>query len=125
MNDEMFKRLSDMLDNSVNTGTSSNFDRTNIGDTFNNMMSGFASNNDSNNNNNNGFDFSNIDMETISKIQNIIGKMNANQHSPRSNLLSSLKPYLKPSRQEKLDQYLQFANIASILESFNNSGGDN
>ncbi len=120
MNDEMFKNLSDMLGNT----TSSN--------DFKNIVSGFASStnnggnsNTSNNCESNSFDFSNIDMATIMKIKNIMSKMNSKKDDPRSNLLLSLKPYLKPSRKEKLDQYIKFMNLSSIMEAFGSMGGEN
>lgn len=120
MNDEMFKSLSNMLGNSGSSGD------------FKNIISNFTSN--SNNSNDNGtannssntnFDFSNIDMETIMKIKNIMGAMNSKKDDPRSNLLLSLKPYLKPSRKEKLDQYMKFMNLATMLDTFNTMGGEN
>lgn len=120
MNDEMFKNLSDMLGNT----TSSN--------DFKNIVSGFASStnnggnsNTSNNGESNSFDFSNIDMATIMKIKNIMSKMNSKKDDPRSNLLLSLKPYLKPSRKKKLDQYIKFMNLSSIMEAFGSMGGEN
>lgn len=126
MNDEMFKNLSDMLGN------------TETSDNFKNMFSNFASSNANGVNNSNtanslnnncnsfnNFDFSNIDMATIMKIKNIMSKVNSKKDDPRSNLLLSLKPYLKPSRKEKLDQYMKFINITSIMESFNEMGGEN
>lgn len=123
MNDEMFKNLSSMLGNSNSSGD------------FNNVISNFASNfnnsnnnaNDDNTNNtsNNNFDFSNIDIETIMKMKNIMGAFNSKKDDPRSNLLLSLKPYLKPSRKEKLDQYMKFMNLASMLDTFNTMGGEN
>ncbi len=124
MNDEMFKNLSNMLGSSNSSGD------------FNNVISNFASNfnnsnnNDGNNGNttntsNNNFDFSNIDIETIMKIKNIMGAFNSKKDDPRSNLLLSLKPYLKPSRKEKLEQYMKFMNLASMLDTFNTMGGEN
>lgn len=120
MNDEMFKNLSSMLGNANSSGD------------FNNVISNFASNfnssnnnSDSNNNSSNNFDFSNIDMETIIKMKNIMGALNSKKDDPRSNLLLSLKPYLKPSRKEKLDQYMKFMNLASMLDTFNTMGGEN
>lgn len=98
-------------------------------DNLKNIVSNFTSNNsnDSNNNvnDNNNFDFSNIDMATIMKIKNVMSKMNSKKDDPRSNLLLSLKPYLKPSRKEKLDQYMKFMNISSMMEVFNSMGGEN
>ena len=117
MNEEMFKNLSEMLGNSASS------------DNIKNIVSNFASNNNTNSNENNNsssnFDFSNIDMATLMKFKNIIGKMNSKKNDPRSNLLLSLKTYLKPSRKEKLDQYIQFMNITSVIETFNKTGGEN
>lgn len=120
MNDEMFKNLSSMLGSSNSSGD------------FNNVISNFASNfnnnsstDSTNNASNNNFDFSNIDLETIMKIKNIMGSLNSKKDDPRSNLLLSLKPYLKPSRKEKLDQYMKFMNLASMLDTFNTMGGEN
>lgn len=118
MNDEMLKNLSDML---KDTGSSND---------FKNIISNFASNttnnNDSSNNTDNtNFDFSNIDMATIMKFKGIMSKMSSKKDDPRSNLLLSLKPYLKDSKKNKLDKYMNFMNLTSIIEVFNNIGGDN
>lgn len=68
-------------------------------------------------------DFSNIDINTILKMQQIIKAMNSEQSNSRANLLRSLKPYLKPSRQEKVDQYIQLFNMEKVIELLNNNGG--
>lgn len=73
-------------------------------------------------NSNSGFDFSNIDMNTILKMKSIMEKMNSS-NDPRSNLLYSLKPYLREERKGKVDQYanlLNFAKIAELLKNDNN-----
>lgn len=120
MNEEMFKNLSDMLESN------------NSGDNLKNIFSNFTSNssdnmnnNNENSNTNNNFDFSNIDMATIMKIKNIMGKMNNKKDDPKSNLLTSLKPYLRDSKKERLDKYMKIMNLTSVMEVFNNIGGDN
>ncbi|MBO4293385.1 MAG: hypothetical protein J5881_03245 [Clostridia bacterium] len=70
--------------------------------------------------NNSGFDFSNIDMNTLMKMQSVMKNMN-NKNDPSYNLLNSLKPYLRESRQEKIDQYANLLNFSKIAEAFNNS----
>ena len=45
-------------------------------------------------------------------------------NDPRANLLRSLKPYLKDSRKEKVDQYIQIFSMGKIFENFNSLGGD-
>lgn len=68
-------------------------------------------------------DFSGIDIGTIMKMQEIVKAMHTEQSNSRSNLLRSLKPYLKPSRQEKVEQYIQLFNMEKVIELMNNSGG--
>jgi len=63
--------------------------------------------------NNTGFDFSNIDMNTILKMKSVMEKMN-NSNDPRSNLLYSLKPYMRENKKEKVDQYANLLNVAKI-----------
>lgn len=80
-----------------------------------------------NSSDNTNFNFNNIDMNTILKMKSVMEKLNTN-NDPRSNLLHSLKPYLRDSRKEKLDQYanlLNFAQIAELLKKDNNNNNDN
>lgn len=66
----------------------------------------------------------NIDFETILKFKNIFEKMNS-KDDPRSRLLRALKPYLKDSRQEKIEQYIQLFNVSKIMDIFGHTtGGD-
>ena len=94
---DVMKNFSSMMNNSSNTN----------------------SDNSSENSSNNSFDFSNIDMNTIMKIKNIMDKVN-NSNDPRNNLLSSLKPYLRDGKKEKLDQYANLMNFAKIAEILKN-----
>ena len=84
-----------------------------------------TSDNTSNNNDNsnNSFDFSNIDMNTIMKMKSIMDQMN-NSNNASSNLLHSLKPYLRESRRGKVDQYANLLNIAQISGLFNNDNNN-
>ena len=90
---------------------------------FSNMMNqnnNSQDNKQSNNDNFNGSDFGNIDVETIMKIKKMLDKVNNNKNDPRSNLLNSLKPYMRESRQENIDKYanlLKFAEIANLLNN--------
>lgn len=58
-----------------------------------------------------------LDIETIMKIKNIITKMNSCKDSPRNHLLYSLKPYLENEKKEKLDKYIQIANLLNVMEN--------
>lgn len=66
----------------------------------------------------------NIDFDTIMKMKSVMDAMNSKKNDPRAKLLMSLKPYLKDSRKQKLDQYVQLLNMSSIFELFKENGGD-
>ena len=66
----------------------------------------------------------NIDMATLMKMTSIINKMNSND-STSKNLLQSLKPYLRDSRKDKLEQYSNLLNVAKIAEVMKNDKKEN
>lgn len=70
--------------------------------------------------------FSNIDMGTIMKMKNIMDKVNTKKDDSRSTLLRSLKPYMRESRKEKIDQYIQLFGMTQLFDGFNlmNLGGE-
>lgn len=107
---EMIENFSSMMGNNNNNFNSGNSE--NLGDSNN-------PNSSNENNNSSNFDFSNIDVKTIMKMKSIMEKMNS-KNDPRSNLLYSLKPYLRESKKEKLDQYANLLNIAKLSELFKN-----
>lgn len=98
----------------------------NISSIVNNNSSSESTNKETENKNDNknNFDFSNIDINTIMKMKNVIDKLN-NNNDPRKNLLSSLKPYLRDSKKEKLDQYANLLNVAQIAELLKNDNKEN
>ena len=104
---EMIQNFSSMLNQSSNSNDSKNIN-----------------NKESNNTNNNNFDFSKIDMNTILKMKSIMEKLN-NSNDPRSNLLYSLKPYLREEKKEKLDQYANLLNVAKIADLLKNDDKEN
>ena len=108
----------DMVNNLFNMFNNSN-------SSSNNNSSDNFSHQDYNNssNNENAFGNSGIDFETIMRMKSIIDKMNI-KDDPRSNLLQSLKPYLKDSRKSKIDQYIQFMNMSKVMDVFPFMGGD-
>ena len=61
---------------------------------------------------------SNIDFDTIMKMKSIMETLN-NSNDQDSKLLYSLKPYLRKSRQEKLDQYINILKITQVSKLFN------
>ena len=66
----------------------------------------------------------NIDMETLLKMKNVMNSINKSD-DPRANLLHSLKPYLRKTRKDKIDQYVNLLNISKIAEILNNENKEN
>ena len=67
----------------------------------------------------NPLDF-NFDLDTIIKLKNVFGQIN-NNNNPRNRLLKSLKPFLRDSRKQKLDEYIKIANILGVLTILNDN----
>ena len=65
----------------------------------------------------------NIDMNTILKMKSLMENMN-NNNDPRANLLYSLKPYLRDSKKNKVDQYVNMLNITKLAEFMNKPNDD-
>jgi len=66
--------------------------------------------------------FDGLDLNSLFKIKNIISKLNSN-NDYRANLLLSLKPYLRDSKKNKIDQYIQILKLITLLESLDIEGG--
>lgn len=114
---EMIQNFSKMFSNQENTNSSQN----------SNQSSNTNNNYDTNtqNENNNNFDLNGIDMNTIMKMSNVIGKMNNSKNDPRANLLNSLKPYLRDSKKGKLDNYMNLLNVTKIAEIMKENNKEN
>ena len=125
---EIVQKMSEMLKNNE------------IPDNVKSILDGFTSNQnnsspsqeDSSNatdsrneqNSSDSFEMPNIDIGTMLKMKSIIDSMNQQQNDPRANLLRSLKPYLKPSRKEKVDQYIKLFSMGKVFEVINPLGGE-
>lgn len=116
---EMFQKVSEMLKNNE------------IPDNIKSMMNNFASEQNSSStsqepssNATENEEMPNIDLNTMLKMKSIIDSMNRQQNDPRANLLRSLKPYLKPSRKEKVDQYIKLFSMGKVFEVLNPLGGE-
>lgn len=108
----------DMSSDSKSTNDKTNFDFNNIN--IDAIKSLFEQNNNSNEENG-SFNF---DMNTMLKMKSIIDAMNSQKDDPRANLLKSLKPYLKKSRKEKVDQCIKIFNMEKVFKTLNPTGGD-
>lgn len=128
-----FKTNSDNVDNtnSFNSTENNSFQDSNESNSnsinpemLKNIMNMFNNSNDSDNASNSNAS-PNIDINTLLKMKSIMDKINTNKNDPRSNLLLSLKPYLKESRKNKVEQYVQLFNMTKIIDVFNQNGGEN
>ena len=88
-----------------------------------NMLNSNNQNNSSNQSSSQNGNF-NLDMNTIMKMKSIMENMN-NKTDPRANLLYSLKPYLRDSKKDKLDQYVNLLNVSKIADLMNNNNTEN
>ena len=119
---EIFQKMNEMLKNNE------------IPEPIKNMMNNLNSSTDGMSSNNSSreeptssetsSDMPNFDMATMLKMKSIIDNMNKSQNDPRANLLKSLKPYLKPSRKEKVDQYIKLFSMGKAFEVLNPLGGE-
>ena len=113
-------------DNNTSSNNSSNIDINKIlsqvsPEMINNLSSSLNPNSSANNNSNqNNF---NLDMNTILKMKSIMESMN-NKNDPRANLLYSLKTYLRESKKDKVDQYVNMLNISKIADFMNKPNAD-
>lgn len=120
LNDVISKIPPDMIQNFNSIINTSSSKTTNSSNTIN-------ATNSQDNSKKATLNLNNIDMNTIVKMKSIVDNMN-NSNNPRSNLLYSLKPYLRDSRKEKIDQYanlLNFAQIAELFKKDDNTNNDN
>lgn len=65
------------------------------------------------------------DMETMMKITQIMKAMNSNENNAGTNLLYSLKPFLRESKQTKLSQYANILKISSVISELNKNTSNN
>lgn len=108
---EMIQQFSSLLSNSNNQNNTQN----NI---QNNNPSTSSNTNTSNENTNS--QFGGLDIGTIMKMSSTFGKMN-NTNDPRANLLNSLKPYLRDTKKDKLDNYVNLLNMTKIADILKNN----
>lgn len=124
----MNDNLSDLLNNlskNINSSDGNNINPDMLKQLLDSFNSSNGSNdsNDSNKNDNNSNP--DIDLDTILKMKTIMEKMNSSKSNSSSNLLLALKPFLRQSRQSKVDQYVQLLKLAPLLEMFKNDNDTN
>lgn len=122
LNDVISKIPPEMIQNfsSMMNSSNSNDKRPNSPNNFNNLNNSNVSNASNMSSQNGSFDLGNIDMNTILKMKSVMDGLNSS-NDPSSNLLQSLKPYLREERKEKVDKYANILNVAKIANLLNNN----
>lgn len=60
-------------------------------------------------------------LEYIMQMKNIIDKIENSRDDPRSNLLMSLRPYMRSSRQKSIDSAVKLLNLTKLSAVFRNT----
>lgn len=107
----------DMIDNLVNMLKNNNFSGQTDCASSQSVENPTAYQGKASNHSNTSNSSTNIDFETIMKMKSIMDTLN-NSNDQDSKLLYSLKPYLRKSRQAKLDQYINILKITQISKLF-------
>ena len=111
------KQMMNNMQNNSNSGLDLNNILSQVSpEMINNLGNMLNSNTESNGN-------FNLDMNTIMKMKSIMDNMNS-KNDPRANLLYSLKPYLRDSKKDKLDQYVNLLNVSKIADIMNQNNSD-
>lgn len=113
---------SDNLNNQKNSNENpnSNFDLGSIMGLLGKLNLNSNSNTDTSNDSD--FSFSNLDPALFSKLQKIV--VSLGKKDPKKDLLVSLKPFLRKSRQDKIGEYITILTIIRAFEAFNDKGSD-
>lgn len=140
LDENMMNKIKNMVDNgNISDAISqispemlqnfSNLMNQNNGNNNNNINNNNSNNSENSNYSDNGIknnfpNLGNLDMDTMMKITSVLSQMN-DKNDPRANLLYSLKPYLRDSKKNKLDQYAQLLNISKIADIMKNDKKEN
>lgn len=93
--------ISKILENFTGASTKSGFNAPNLGS------------------NNSGL---NLDMNTIMNVSKVLNGVN--QADPRRDLLTSLKPFLRETRQKNIDTYITLLGVMKAFNIFTNKDRD-
>lgn len=125
MNSEEINNIENQVE--TNNISENNNNSNNISSLLNNLdlssiLGAFSNNGNTNSNTQNSNPFSGIDPSFILKAQKIMSSVT--KDDPKKNLLLSLKPFLRQSRQDKINEYISMLTIINALEVFSDKGSD-
>lgn len=116
MDEELMNKFSDIL-------KEKNIDLNSVLENFNSNSTNSSNNSpNSEKKTENSSTTNDFDISTILKMKKVFE--NTNNSNNDSNLLLALKPYLRDSRKEKVDQYAKILSLAKAFQTFQNLGGD-
>ena len=123
------KSNSDKNHNQTHSTGNYNNSQTNSNESYNNNQtySNESYNNNQTNSNKsyNQNSFNKLDPETLIKLQKIMSLLNTKgSNSKDETLLLALKPYMRKSKKEKIDQYIKLLHIIDMFEKFQEMGGN-
>ena len=105
---DIIQSISQNLNQNIDKNNNSSNNEFNIMDIINNLNI----ENNSNKVQNNSFDISNI-----MKMQKIISALKT--EDPRKNLLMTIKPFLRTTRQSKIDEYITCLSVITAFSAIN------
>lgn len=121
-NKDALNNLINSIQEKMNNTEKNESSQNSSNDIFSLLNSLNSNSNTSSNNNSQSNENAEFDPNILFKIQKIMSSMNSN--NPKKNLLLSLKPFLRKSRQDKMSEYITILNVISILESLKNKDSD-
>lgn len=62
-------------------------------------------------------------LEYIMQMKDIMSKLTNNRDDPRSNLLMSLKPYMRTERRQSIDNAVKLLNLTKLSSIFRQNNG--
>lgn len=101
--------------NNVNKKDLSNLD-------ISKMIEILNSNGTTNNNSNSVPNFGNLNLGNLMNFSNLLGS--SNKVDPRTNLLNSLKPFLRETRQKNIDTYVTLLGVMQAINLFSGKDRD-
>ena len=109
------------INNTSNESNPANLSGLDISKMLEGLTGGTTKNNFTtpNTNTNSGF---NLDLNTIMNFQKVLSGVN--QSDPRRDLLTSLKPFLRETRQKNIDTYITLLGVMKAFNIFTNKDRD-
>lgn len=86
------------------------------------MLNSSGTTNNTSNQNVSAPNLGNLNLGTLMNFSNILGGMN--KTDPRTNLLNSLKPFLRETRQKNIDTYVTLLGVMQAINLFSGKDRD-